>query len=247
MTIAISVPTTIPGSQQTPLLGAMQSAAIRLVGRKPATFFGATTTAVFELEMSDLVNEVAIDICKYQDWQALTVIATLTGDGSSTTVNLPADYDRQLLNSDIQSTANWAWGYGHYTDINDFIFAQNSGWNLLPGGWIIYGGQMQFQPAPSGESRYPYITRNYAVDASGVAKSSFTADTDLFVLPARLLTLGLVWRWRENKKLDASGDQEAFIKALDEYAGKDKGSSVIRFNGRRRLLNTVVPYSGVAW
>src|SRR3546814_14852216 len=66
--------------------------------------------------------------------------------------------------------------------------------------------------------------------------------SDTFLLPERLLTLGLVWRWRENKKLDATGDQEAFIKALDEYAAKDKGSRVIRSRSRLRL-----PGTHIAW
>lgn len=229
------------------ILTALQSASVRLVGRKPATFFGAPQSAVFEMEMADLVNEVAQDIAKYQDWQALTKIASLTGDGSTTEFSLPADYDRQLVDADVQRSVAWMWGYFHFTNINDFIFQENTGWNPIPGGWIIYGDKMRFSPAPSGEAQYPYITKNWALGADSIAKPQFTADTDTFALPERLLTLGLIWRWRENKKLDASGDQEAFVKALDEYAGKDKGSSIIRRNGSRRRANTSVPYMGVAW
>lgn len=228
------------------VLAALQSAAIRLVGQRPSTFFGAPATAVFELEMTDLVNEVATDICKYHDWQALTRVALLTGDGSTSDFDLPAGYDRQLVNTDVQSPTNWVWGYTHITDINSFLFQENSGWNLQPGGWIIYGDRFRFSPAPSGDAQFPYITKNYAL-AGTTEKSAFTADTDTFLLPERLLMLALVWRWRENKKLDASGDQEAFIKALDEYAGKDKGSSIIRYDGRRRWPNASVPYMGVAF
>jgi hypothetical protein len=224
----------------------MQSAAIRLLGQKPAAFFGDQSTA-FILELCDLVNEVAQDIAKYQDWQALTKIAVLSGDGSSTTVELPYDYDRMVLDSDLQAPQNWAWGYTHFLNLNDFVFDQDRGVNLTPGGWTIYGGNLQFSPAPSGETKFPYITNAWAVGADGTAKIAFTADTDKYLLPERLLTLGLVWRWRENKKLDASGDQEAFIKALDEYAGKDAGSSIIRFGRTRRWPNTVVPYMGYAW
>lgn len=227
------------------ILGALQSASTRLLGKKPGTFFGAPLSSVFEMEIADLVNEVAQDIAKYQDWQALTKVALVTADGSSE-YDLPTDYDRQLLSSDLQQRTNWMWGYTHITDINDFLFQQNTGWNGVPGGWIIYGGKLRFSPAPSGETQYPYITKNYALGSDSTPKPQFDADTDSFVLPERLLTLGLVWRWRENKKLDASGDQEAFVKALDEYAGKDSGSSIIRFNGRRRG-NTSVPYMGYAW
>src|SRR3546814_6735830 len=48
----------------------------------------------------------------------------------------------------------------------------------------------------------------------------------------RVITLGLVWRWRAMKKLNFAGAQEAFTKALDEYASKDAGSTVIRYGGR---------------
>src|SRR3546814_12483301 len=64
--------------------------------------------------------------------------------------------------------------------------------------------------------------------------------SDTFLLPERLLPLGLVWRWRENKKLDATGDQEAFIKALDEYAAKATGSRVIRSWSRMSLPGTPI-------
>lgn len=220
------------------VLAAMQSAAIRLVGRKPATFFNSSQT--FEVEMCDLVNEVARDVAKYQDWQALTVIASLPGDGVTTEFNLPTDYDRMLQSAAVQDPASWAWGYRAYGSIDAFVFDEALDFNGLPGGWIIYGGKMRFSPAltASVTVRFPYITKNVVTAESTATKEEFTADTDSFRLPERLLTLGLVWRWRENKKLDATGDQEAFIKALDEYAAKDGGPVVIRRNARRHFPGT---------
>ncbi|GMM93118.1 hypothetical protein [Qipengyuania sp. MTN3-11] len=224
------------------VLAAMQSAAIRLIGRKPSTFFGATQT--FELEMCDLVNEVATDIAKYDDWQALTRIATISGDGTTTEFDLPDDYDRFTIAGAMQDGATWAWGYRHYQSLDQFLFDEIRGFNATPGGWIIYGGKLRFSPVPSAtaQARFPYITKNIALDESTAPKAAFTADQDSFVLPERLLTLGLVWRWRENKKLDATGDQEAFIKALDEYAAKDGGPTVIRRNARSGFGNTHLAY-----
>lgn len=223
------------------ILEAMQKAAIRLLGRKPDTFFGATTT--FELEICDLVNEVATDVAKYRDWQGLIRMATITGDGSATDYDLPGDYDRQLEISEVQDSTSWAFGFQRVTDINDFTFLTNRGFTPYPGVWIIYDDQLHFAPAPGAgvTATYPYITKNWAIDADGVAKPAFTADTDTFALPERLLTLGLVWRWRENKGL-ATGDQEAFIKALDEYGTSDKGSRPIRRNSSR-----IWPGSRLAW
>jgi hypothetical protein len=103
---------------------------------------------------------------------------------------------------------------------------------------------LRFSPAPAATAmlRFPYITKNLALAESTAPKDEFTADTDTFRLPERLLTLGLVWRWRENKKLDATGDQEAFVKALDEYAAKDRGPVAIRRNSRRFFHGTHVAW-----
>lgn len=218
------------------ILAALQSAAIRLIGRKPGVFFGAPDT--FEMELCDLVNEVATDVAKYQDWQALTAVAEMTGDGTTELFDLPSDYDRQLQYAEVQGDTGWAWGYHRFTDINTFLFDLTRGFTGWPGGWIIYGGKLRFSPAPTEGTMYPYITKNWAKSADGAPKAAFTADTDEFLLPERLLTLGLVWRWRENKKLDASGDQEAFIKALDEYAAKDKGARVYRSSARHSIAGT---------
>jgi hypothetical protein len=226
------------------VLSALQNAALRLTGQRPAAFF--TASGQMERELCDLLNEVAQDVAKYQDWQALVRIATVTGDGVTSEFPLPTDYDRMLLNSGMADLASWFWGYGAYTDINSFLYAEARGFNAYPGGWIIYADRLRFSPLPSSTqtATFPYISKYWARSAGLIDGEAFTADDDMFLLPERLLTLGLVWRWRENKKLDASGDQEAFIKALDEYAAKDKGSRVQRRNSRRFLAGTRVAWPG---
>lgn len=224
------------------VLAALQKASIRLVGRKPGTFFGAK--GQFELELTDLVNEVAQDIAQYQDWQELVRIGMVTGDGVTTDFDLPADYSRFPVKGEIQDYTNWAWGYFHYQDLDTFLYDEARDFNALPGGWIIYGNLMRFSPAPAtdAQAKFPYITKNIVRDFSTNTKTEFTDDRDEFLLPERLLTLGLVWRWRENKKLDSTGDQEAFIKALDEYAAKSGGPVVIRRNGARGIPGTHPAY-----
>lgn len=223
------------------ILAALQSASIRLIGRKPATFFGSSNQ--FEIELCDLVNEAAQDVAKYQDWQALVRIATINGDGVTKLFDLPADYDRMGLVSDVQDQTNWVFGYYPFSDINTYLFQEARGFTPLPGGWIIYGSEMRFSPAPATSvAQFPYVSKNWARPQSGADTAAFTLDTDSFLLPERLLTLGLVWRWRENKKLDFTGDMEAFSKALDEYASKDRGSRVIRSRASRSFARTPIAY-----
>lgn len=224
------------------ILTAMQSAAIRLVGYKPSVFFSSQNK--FEQEIVDLVNEVAKDCVASDDWQALTKIYNINADGVQTDFDFPSDYERQLLNSDIQDFTNWAWGYQHLTDINDFAFRRARGFEPYPGAWIIYDNQFHFAPAPSAgnSASFPYISNNYATGVDNTSKSAFTSDDDNFVLSERMLTLGLIWRWRENKKLDYTGDFEQFQKCVDELMTKDKGSRIIRGYRRWSGVNARIAY-----
>lgn len=220
---------------------AMRDAALRVAGYRPAAFFGSTQN--LEQELADWANEVANDVAQYQDWQALVKVSTLNPNGQGV-YTLPSDYDRMMQASSIQSEDSWLWGYFPYTDINQFFYDKDRGAISLPGGWIRYGDQLHFAPVPTTNARLFYISKNWARGENGNLKPAFTDDDDEFLLPDRLLTLGIVWRWRENKGLDASGDQEAFIKAMDEYAAKDRGSRVYRRNSRRFFGNARVAWPG---
>lgn len=222
------------------ILPAMQSAALRLIGRKPSTVFAATSQ--FEQEIADLANEVAQDIVKTHDWQALTKIHSFAGDGLAVAFDRPADYDRMVVASEIGDSQNSPWGYTHIVNVNEWLRITNGEVaGVFPGAWTLLAGQFQFYPAPTGPAAMPYVSNQYARSQSGSPQASFQRDDDEFLLDARLLTLGLIWRWREMKHLDTTGDQAAFEKAFSEAVARDKGARVIRLGG------SVSPRGSVAW
>lgn len=229
------------------VLTALQSASLRLIGRKPSVFF--SSQELFEQQLVDWVNEAAVDIMRYQDWQSLISVANFTGDGIITAFDEPDGYDRMMLTADVQDLNNWVWGYQHVPSLNDFLWLQARGFGPYPGVWCIFDDKFNFYPAPpAGQlATFPYINKNYAKGSDLVSKAAFTKDDDTFRIPGgeRLLTLWIVWRWRENEKLDYTGDQENFMKALDELASKDKGARVYR-SGTSRLrgnFRTAWPYT----
>ncbi len=210
-------------------LQAMQSAAIRLIGRKPLSFFSATTT--FEMEITNLLNEVARDITLSHDWQALSKIYAIVGDGATSSFDKPNDYDRMALAQNMSDSASWFWNYSQVPDLDTWIAIQN-GFYLgatPPGWWMLFGDQFQFAPPPASGAKamFPYISNLIAIGDAGPQKE-FSADSDQFVIDERLLTLGLIWKWRELKGIPRPGDQENFEKAFSEAATRDKGSRVIR-------------------
>lgn len=212
---------------------ALQKAAIRLVGRRPTSFFGSS--GQLELELCDLVNEVAQDVANYQEWQQLQKVATLTGDGVTESFPIPDDFEEMNVANAMLDLSAWFWNYFRYTNISQYLASKAYDFQTSPGGWILHNNEFHFWPIiPNGQSAtYPYITTNIVTDANGIGKREFTEDTDTFFMDERVLTLGLVWRWRENKKLDATGDQEAFLKALTEYGVKLDGDKTIARRVRR--------------
>lgn len=209
-----------------PISTAMTAALLRAEGSRATEFF--TSTNQDAMEMSDLINEVARDIVDSHDWRDLTKIHTFTGNGSQTAFPKPADCDRMVLASLVDRPGSWLWGYCSVPSLNDWMTITTNGFGRIePGSWILLGGEFQFYPAPSGDAQMAYISKNYARSESGTAKAGFESDDDEFVLDDRLLTLGLIWRWKAQKGLEYAEDMATYEMALSRAQGRDKGARVI--------------------
>ena len=221
------------------VLSAAQSASIRLVGRKPTTLF--STTDQMAMELADLATETAVAIAKERDWTSLTKLAAIPGDGSTIGFPLPPDYDRMLIKGDVHSTTWNRFLYTPAVDLDQWLFFQTFLTVATPGYWIILENQMQVFPAMSADetAKFYYIRNTITADAT---KTAFTADSDEFALDERLLTLGLIWRWRAQKRLEYAEDLKNYDIALAEIAGKDKGSRMITVGGTRGKFNTQIAY-----
>lgn len=222
------------------LQSVVQSAALRIVGSKPSAVYSSTDQIA--VEMADLVNEVAKDIAASHDWRDLTSISEMVGDGVLTAFPKPDNYDRMLIASDVQDKADWLWGYYAFGSVSEYLRTKNSDFQrITPGGWILLGGQFEFFPAPNGTATFPYISKMIVLDENGVPKPAFTADTDTFILSERVLTLGLIWRYLSQKRLDYSEELATYGMALSQAQTRDKGAQVIR-QGRNRNLG-----ANLAW
>ena len=218
----------------------VQSAALRIAGTVPAAVFSSTDQVV--VEMRDLVQDVAMEIVKAAEWRDLTKIGTLTGASS---FPLPANFDRMLTGQGMQDQGGWFWGYQPFGDVSEYLMAVNGQIpTLTPGGWIIFDEAFNFHPAPSGTATYPYISKFYAKSDVGVLMAAFDSDTDTFILSERLLTLGLIWRYRAQKGLDYSEDMATYSTALDQLSNSDKGARILRLDSVSRLPGARMAYSG---
>lgn len=211
---------------------AIKRAVLRAEGTVIADAYSSTDQVA--VEMADLANEVAEEIAKSYDWGALTKVATITGTAAEA-YDLPDDYDRMAVLAEVDDSGNWLWGYTRFGSVSDWQRAKNSGYMALsPGGYIITGGQMHFYPSPVGTATFPYVSKEWAASESDTPKRKFTADNDVFLLDERLLTLGLIWRWKAQKGLDYGEDLATYEDAVAKERYRDRGSYVLRDGGSSR-------------
>ena len=104
---------------------------------------------------------------------------------------------------------------------------------------------MKFYPAPIGTATFPYISNAWARAADGTARAWFEADTDAFTIDERLLTLGLIWRWKAQKGMEYGEDMATYEQALSQAQARDAGSRVYR-NRRPVFGGAQVAYTGTA-
>lgn len=216
------------------VLTACSDAAIELIGKPLTAAF--SSSGKFERELQRHANKMARAIAKAHDWQALTTLETVTGDGAAISHALPDDYDRMPVSASLNSTTWRNYRYTPARDLNQWHDIQTFASVGTPGFWIMLGGTMNVYPVmPLSETAtYYYLSKNWALGDDTVAKAAFTADTDTFRLSEDLLTLGIIWSWRQQKRLEYSEDMASYEVELSQLRGRDRGSRIIAVGSRWR-------------
>ena len=110
-------------------------------------------------------------------------------------------------------------------------------WEWLTSGYIstgprvryrIFGSYFQIWP-PQATQHYlgfEYISNAWAASAAGVAKTSFTVDTDTCIFPDRLMVLGLKHKYFQAKGLGDVFKQDYMDEMSIAYAN-DAGSQTL--------------------
>jgi hypothetical protein len=199
---------------------------------QPTSIFSGITGNRTMQEMVALANEMAQRISyDARDWTKFRTMATFVGDGDTTAFNLPANYKRMLLNSNVwRSTSSQqpmrfvpdtdTWMQRRVAEASDF-----DAW----GEWTMLGGQMHIYPAlAAGQSAtFSYLDKNCIELTGGGRGDIFQNDLDVFALDERLLKLGMVAQWKAQKGSPYAEDMGTFGDALTMMAGHDSPAPII--------------------
>jgi hypothetical protein len=201
-----------------------------------AVFPGISSNRTMQ-EMVTLANEVAQTIAyDHREWTTLKTKATFTGDGVSEAFNLPANYKRMLLKSNVWRSRQTMAPMRFIPDLDEWMQRRAMGHVDLYSEWTIYGGQMHIQPIlPAAETAtFNYLDKNCIALASGGYGDEFMSDLDTFRLDERVLKLGMIWRWKSQKGTAYAEDMGTYGDALNTVAGFDQPSPILI--GRRPAM-----------
>jgi len=209
----------------------------------PQSVFSGITGNRTMTEMLSLANEMAQTIAyDTRDWNKLKKIATLAGTGSAAAFDLPADYKRMLLTSNVWRSTSALHPMLFVPSTDEWI--NRRAWNHYDswGEWTMMGGQILIQPVlGAGTTAYfAYLHKNCVALTSGGYGDVFQADTDSFALDERLLKLGMIWRWKSNKGGAYAEDMGTYGDALNSIAGRDNPAPII--TSRKLMATSSVAY-----
>lgn len=223
------------------VLTAIQNVSASIALDRPEAVFSSTEREHFELQV--LANTAGLYIAKDSEWQALKVVATLTGDGSATAFDLPADYDRMLKAAELRSS-RYITSLTHINDSDQWLDMEIRQFNQIAGMWTLFGGQIHIRPAPAvgEEVKFFHMSKLWARDDQGSLKEGFANDADTFRLSETLLELCMIWKWRAQKGLPYAQDQDNYEDAKEKVIVADKGARILAVGRPRRLRGAATAY-----
>lgn len=187
-------------------------------------------------EMRDFLSETADDVLRRVDLPSpLSVRLSATIADGETLYSLPENFIRLAQGKlavyepepndrgciPVTSDGYWEWlkeqgasGVERYYRL--------AGWE---GAYTI-----EFWPVPTSPIIINYIANAWLTDGAG----EFTGLGQMTVLPWRLLTSGIVWRFRERKGLPFDGKLAEYEAILARFTNQSRGRDAIIFGGQRK-------------
>lgn len=167
--------------------------------------------------MVDYAQEAGEEIARRVDWRQMLASGTAT----ATPYTIPSDFQR------------FTPGGGMRTALGVFLrpVLNSSEWALVKSAppsqpfYFLKGTTAEFSPTSIVPGVvFDYVTANFV--QSGASKlPAWASDSDTSLFPERLLTLGVVWRYKRQKGLVFEDELAEFEAALGAEAKADRGAS----------------------
>lgn len=206
----------------TTVVAALNRIARQCSVKAPSSWVTATSDTHLELR-DDFLQETVDDIIDRVDLPSpIGAQTTITGTGAET-YSLPSNfrrlhrsdlavYDVQLDRACIPLHTD-----GKYTYIKDQGTAGTIRYYKVTGYEGNFSISFYDEPSTGLEITVSYATENWMATAGGTAGAAFTNETDVLLMPRRVVEAGTVWRYRERRGLpydDKAMEYETLLSRL---------------------------------
>lgn len=193
----------------------------------PAQIVGNAMDAT-AVQMLALATEEGEELVRAGAWSALTIEgATIALVAGQEIYPLPADFDRLVGDTQWDRTNRW-----RTLGPDDPQTARERREGIVPFGprraLRQVGASVTVWPIPAAGDvgaliAFDYVSNAYSASAAGVPQTAWAADTDVPLLRADLMVLGLKWRWRAAEGFEASVLRADYERAVRLALARDKG------------------------
>ncbi len=202
------------------LLSLCQAAARQLNVGVPSAIVGNTNENAALLLR--LATEEGLSLMRRYPWQVLTAEKTFTTVAADEQTDaLPTDYDRMIPET--------MFNRGTRRRVAGPLSAEE--WQQTKATLVTYvnptfrirGDAILMSPnPPAGETiAYEYVSKNFCKSEAGAGQADWVADNDLARLDEGLMTLGLVWRFRQVKGLAYADDVQMYERRVADAEMRD--------------------------
>jgi hypothetical protein len=211
------------------LLTMIRSVSRIIINQTPSVV--ATATDATTLLLLELAQEEGKQLARYGDWRALRAEKTFTTVAAETQTDTPIPTDwagfvddtfwnrsrRQLMYGPATPEEWQRWKAGSTFPVN--------------GTFYLRGTSLLIQPTPTAGQTvaYEYRSKNWCQSSGGTAQDAWAADTDTGKLDERLMGLGVIWRYRQNRGLDWQTDYDKYTFEVQQALAADQPRRIIDF------------------
>ncbi len=202
------------------LLTLAQAAARQLNVAVPSVIVGGTDET--SMLLLRLATEEGVSLMRRYPWQALQTEKTFTTVAADSQTNaLPTDFDRML--PETMFNRNTRRRVAGPLSPEEWQQTKATLVTYVNPTFRIRGDAILMSPnPPAGETvAYEYISKNHCKTAGGVTQADWALDTDLSRLDEGLMTLGLVWRFRQVKGLSYAEDINLYERRVSDAEMRD--------------------------
>jgi hypothetical protein len=226
------------------LLSMIRSASRIVINQTPSVV--ATATDATTLLLLELAQEEGKQLARYGDWRALRAEKTFTTVAAETQTDTPIPTDwAGFIDDTFWNRSRRMRMYGPATPEEWQRWTAGSTFPVT-GTFYLRGTSLLIQPTPTAGDTvaYEYRSSNWCQSAGGTGQTAWAADTDTGLLDERLMGLGVIWRYRQNRGLDWQTDYDKYTFEVQQALAADKPHRIIDFRHSgppNRIPGLVVP------